>query len=129
MGSTLLFVLAVVACGLMLYAVSRMEPHWVSKDGRRCICRGQQLDAHGLPSSRWREYRVEIYGDEVDVRPRSRLSRGGRSSWHVVAKSDDPPARREVFLLRSVSEPGRQMLLRLPSNSRANRELERAISS
>ena len=128
---TLLFVLVLAVCALMLYVAARMEPHWASKDGHRCICRGQHIDQYGLPVGRWREYRVEIYDDgQLDVRPRSRFTRDRIASWwRVVGKSDDPPPRREIFLLRSVSEPHQQMALRLPSNSRANPVLEEAMKA
>lgn len=113
--------LAVIAALIaLLVAAVRMEPHWVSRDGRRFICKAQTVDDHGRTTSRWVEYRFRITDDgEVEGRRRSVV--GGRSLgvWEVRYRASDPPKRKAVFLLYPRREAGSLLALRLPARSRA----------
>ena len=110
-----LAVLVGAACIAMLVAASRMEPHWVSKDGQRFIARMQSLGMHDTPEGPWREMRVLVDGNSLIVG--SRGFRGARLRGHysVVAKSPDPPRKRAIYV---ISGP-QKALLRLPETSRA----------
>jgi hypothetical protein len=113
------FVIAVAICGGMMITAARMEPHWASKDGRRCICQGQVIDRHGLQQGRWSEYRVEVLDDgTVEAKRRGLLSRSGAWSGHVLPR-DDSAGKRVVFVLRTDDSRGDMLLLRLPRKSNA----------
>ena len=100
----------------------KIEPHHVSKDGRRILCNAQLLSQHGEQLTRWRETKVLILGDNRVVVEQRRFLRRRSGLWKVVAESDTPPRRRAVFLLRTVNPAdGPEMLaLRLPDSSRGN---------
>ena len=105
--------------GLVWYAF-RIEPHWVSKDGRRCICRGQRIDHHGATQDRWREYRADVLDDGVvSVRRRSLVSRGPGALFRVVSRGPDATRKRAVFVLRGYDNPDAYVLLRMPASSAA----------
>ena len=118
-------------CIGMLYLASRIEPHWVSKDGQRFICNGQVMDRHGLPRTAWREYRVEVRWDgSIATRRRSRWVRADARLWRMQARSDDPPKSKAVYLFgpdrRTAGDRGGPpdraddlMAVRLPVKSRA----------
>ena len=61
----------------------------------------------------------------IFARRRSRWTRRSEGVWRVAAKSDNPPKKREVYLLAS-AESGNtdQMAIRLPASSRAVAVLE-----
>ncbi len=92
----------VALLGGMYYAAFRVDPHWVSKDGRRFICHGQLVDHYGNTLQNWREYRFEVIDDKrIFGRRRSRWTRRAEGVWRVAAKSENPPKKREVYLLTS----------------------------
>ena len=110
----------------LYYVAFRVDPHWVSKDGRRFICHGQLIDNHGNTLQTWHEYRFEVIDNtRIMGRRRSPWAHRSQGVWRVAAKSDNPPKKREVFLLAS-TESGitDQMAIRLPSSSRAIHVLE-----
>lgn len=115
------FVLAIVVCALLMWAGFRMEPHWVSKDGRRFLCTARRLGPAGEPQSRWRETRVTINSARQVQVDEKRLMRRATSFWKVVSRSETPPRNREVFLLSGFDRVGAPatLALRLPKNSRA----------
>jgi hypothetical protein len=125
--SDLLWIVGFVAVLAGLYYVAfRVDPHWVSKDGRRFICHGQLIDNHGNTLQTWREYRFEVIDNtRIMGRRRSRWTHRSQGVWRIAARSDNPPKKREVFLLTS-AESGitDQMAIRLPSSSRAIHVLE-----
>ena len=49
---------AIVVCAGMFFIASRMEPHWVAKDGTRFITTSQLIDRFGQTIGRRREVRV-----------------------------------------------------------------------
>ena len=110
----------------LYYAAFRVDPHWVSKDGRRFICHGQVVDHYGNTVDNWREYRFAVLDHKrIFARRRSRWTRRSEGVWRVVAKSDTPPKRRAVYLLASAeSDNTDQMAIRLPASSRAVETLE-----
>jgi hypothetical protein len=115
MWSTLALIGAFAACGLMLWAASRIEPHWASKDGHRFTCRVQRLGQYDAPTGSWREMRAMVEGDGLVLTARGLRGRDLRGSYHVVAKSESPPKNREIYIC---SGPTR-VILRVPSSSRA----------
>jgi hypothetical protein len=132
MSDLLSLLTAVAIGGVLVWFALRMEPHWVSKDGRRFICRGQIMDRQGNVHGGWHEYRVQIIDEESDVpgdagAPRSRvdaarrsmLRRRRRDQWTVAARSQNPPRRKAVFLLHQLSDDQYMLALRLPAGSRA----------
>lgn len=118
-----LVVLAVLAA--MAWGAYRIEPHWVSRDGKRFLCMGQQLNDRHTPVGRWNEVRVAALPDGallVDQRRRVGRTRPGARVWHVVSRMPDAPRKKLVaYLLRGRNEDGVavQMLLRLPAKSKA----------
>lgn len=109
----------VVLVGLMILAF-RIEPHWVAKDGRRFICKGQLLDDRGNTQGGWHEYRFRIE-DSGHVEGRRRGLVGGRHAgvWAVRHRSDSPPRKKAIFLLHPVHGTGSLLAIRLPESSRA----------
>ncbi|MEX2626135.1 MAG: hypothetical protein WD225_04590 [Ilumatobacteraceae bacterium] len=128
-GSDLLTLLVVVVVGgALIWLAFRLEPHWVSKDGNRFICRGQLIDDHGITQGRWHEYRFRVTdAGEVAASRRSFVGRSGIGSWRVVARSDDPPRRKEVFLLHPARDADSMLAVRMPAGSRAVETLDRLI--
>ena len=120
------------ACGGLLFLASRIEPHWVAKDGRRFMTVGQDLDQFGLPAGRRRDVRVEVDPDEdaLLVRGRSML-RPSTGIWTVRAKSPKPPRGRVVYILKKVSGDSATdtMTLRLPANSKMIPRMEALLEA
>jgi hypothetical protein len=110
----------------LYYAAFRVDPHWVSKDGRRFICHGQLVDQFGNTLQNWHEFRFEVIDHKrIFARRRSRWTRRTEGVWRVAAKSENPPRKREVFLLASADSGNTdQMAIRLPASSRAIEVLE-----
>ena len=122
--------LAIAGCLLLAWLGFRIEPHWVSKDGRRFMCNAQRLTAGGDAQSRWRETRV-IVSNATQVRvDEKHFLRRTSTFWKVVSRSESPPRGREVFLLSGFDGGGAPALLalRLPKKSRAVTTLQGMIS-
>ncbi|MEN9504844.1 MAG: hypothetical protein RI958_770 [Actinomycetota bacterium] len=114
-------VLAIGAMAAMAWLGLRIEPHWVSKDGRRILCMGQVISPTGESITRWRETKVFLAaGRQVQVEQKRRLRRRS-SSWTIEAESAAPPRRRAVFVVRGHDIDGSpaMMALKMPANSRA----------
>ena len=125
------FALTLVGCVLLAWVGLRIEPHWVSKDGRRFMCNTQLLNAHGEQESRWRETRVILNNaNQVQV-DQKRFMRRTSTFWKVAGRSDTPPRGKEVFLLTGFDENGAPAMLavRLPKKSRAVAALEELSAS
>jgi len=99
----------------LIWLALQIEPHWVSKNGRRMIARVQPLGSRNEPEGRWREMRVLVDGSTVILSTRGLGSLGLRGEYQVQGKSPEPPRRRAIYILSGQ----RQLLLRIPSNSRA----------
>lgn len=112
-------VLAIAGCVGLVWLAYRIEPHWVSKDGHRFLCNAQQLSPQGTVEGRARETRVTVLPDGSIHLATKRYMRRRQSVWKLASKSDDPPRRREVYLLRHRDPAEGMVALRLPSNSRA----------
>ena len=121
---------AIAVCLLMAWLGFRIEPHWVSKDGRRFLCNAQHLTAKGEPQTRWRETRCVINNASQVQVDEKRFLRRTSTFWNVVSRSDSPPRGREVFLLSGHDGAGAPALLavRLPKKSRAVTALAGMIS-
>jgi hypothetical protein len=121
MTDVLLTVGFVAALALLYWLAHRMEPHWVAKDGQRFIAKACRLNDDGS-TGRWREARFTVTLDgDLDVRPRGIAPGGLRGSFGVVGRTANPPKKLQVYLLQGESE----LLLRVPSTSRAVPELDR----
>ena len=115
MWSTLALIGAFVACGLMLWAASRIEPHWASKDGGRFTCRVQRLAQHDVPVGSWREMRATASDGQMTLSARGLRGRDLRGSYAVVAKSPDPPKGKAIYICAGTD----RIILRVPASSKA----------
>lgn len=102
-------------CGGFFWLLSRYETHWVSKDGRRMIARVQTLGPGDQPEGTWKDVRIQVDGDHLVVSARGPRAWRMRGRYRPLAKSPNPPARREIYILQGDV----RILLRLPSTSRA----------
>src|SRR5215207_5076152 len=105
----------------MYYAAFRIEPHWVSKDGRRFLCNAQPVNASGQVEGRAKETKVIVLDDgALQLEQRRPMRRRVSEVWQMVGKSADPPRKREVYLLRHRDDVRAidLMAIRVPSQSR-----------
>jgi hypothetical protein len=139
MTSFLILIAVLAGCGLMLWASYKIEPHWVSKDGQRLICYGQNLSRNGEPEGRFREVRAARVNDSlIEIRHKARrdkpadtagllrnnvLSRKHipSSYWNVIGVSPEPPKGKVIFVLGGNHDPDQPPLLalRVPTKSKA----------
>jgi hypothetical protein len=106
----------------MYWAAFRIEPHWVSKDGKRFLCNAQAIGPHGEIEGRARETRVIVRDDGLlQLDQKRKMRRRITEVWLVTAKSPEPPRKRAVYLLTARGEvPGTgHLAIRLPESSRA----------
>jgi hypothetical protein len=112
-------VLVIGGCGLALWGASKIEPHWVSKDGRKFIASVQLIGKDG-GLSRPQEVRGAITDrGEVWLRSRRRIGRF-QGFWMMAGASPEPPRGKRVYLLRG--EP--DVALRVPTSSKLVERLE-----
>lgn len=118
-AADLLSAIAVVAALVgLLVLVTRIEPHWSSRDGHRFICRAQFVDERGTAHGRWHEYRFSIEVDgTIEARRRGLLGLPHRSRWRVVGRADGQLRSKLVYVLRS--ERNELLAIRLPESSRS----------
>jgi len=123
--------LGIAVCVGLLYFASQMEPHRVSKDGKRFLCTGQRLSPDGQTDGRKREVWITVLdGDQVQVDMKRRL-RHSLSHWSLEGKAPSPPKGKAVYVLRTVNEMGTldRLTIKLPSKSRAVPVLDQMISN
>lgn len=118
-ATDLLSALAVIAVLIgLLVAVTRIEPHWSSRDGLRFICCAQFVDERGTAHGRWHEYRFSVEADgTIEARRRGLFGLPHRSRWQIVGRADAPSGSRIVYALRS--ERNEMLAIRLPVSSRS----------
>jgi hypothetical protein len=119
MSSVLWFVGAVTVCIGMLVVARRIEPHWVAKDGMRFLTTSELVDRYGKVVGRRREVRAELLADgDLMITHRS-IVRSASSVCRIQAKSPNPPAGRQVYVLQAVppAADGSMLALRLPETS------------
>jgi hypothetical protein len=122
--------LAIAVCAGFLYVGYRIEPHHVSKDGRRFLCSGQWISGHGDSPGRRREVWVRVLsGGQIQVDVKKRMRRDV-TQWTVEGKAPEPPAKRAVYVLRSTSDLGmtQRMTIKVPSKSRVVPILDEALA-
>ncbi|MFM8856489.1 MAG: hypothetical protein ACKOI2_04665 [Actinomycetota bacterium] len=102
-------------CGTLFWLLTRLEPHWSSKDGRRMIARIQALGPQDNPEGTWKEVRILVDGDHLVVSARGPRAWKMRGRYRPIAKSPNPPTKREIYILQGET----RVLLRIPSTSRA----------
>jgi len=124
-------VLGIAVCVGLLYFASQMEPHRVSKDGKRFLCMGQRLSPDGQTDGRKREVWITVLdGDQVQVDMKRRL-RHSLSHWSLEGKAPSPPKGKSVYVLRTVNDMGTldRLTIKLPAKSRAVPVLDQMISN
>jgi hypothetical protein len=118
-GSILLDIASTIGflgvCGALFWLLSRHDPHWSSKDGRRMIARIQALGPQDRPEGTWKEVRLLVDGDHLVVSARGPRTWKMRGRYRPIGKSPNPPTKREIYILQGES----RVLLRVPSTSRA----------
>ena len=153
MTDFLLFALIVAICGLCWWASYRIEPHWVSKDGRRVVCYGQGLSNHGEPIGRWRETKLaKLNASTVEVRQKGlrtgpsaadlnqtklqlmsplKARQPAATFWNVVGVSPEPPRGKAVYLLGGSHGEGvpPMIAVRLPAKSKAIPMLDELLAN
>lgn len=124
---------SIALCVGLGWVAVKIEPHWVSRDGRRMLCMGQLLDHQGTPRGRWRETRVIIPTSGQLQVDQKRLLRRSTSYWSLEQQAPPPSgrSRKAVFLLRGHDPDGSAALLalKLPAKSRAVPVLQERLSS
>jgi hypothetical protein len=119
--SDLLWLLgAVVVCGGLFLLASRIEPHWVAKDGSRFLTTAQPIDRSGHNIGRKREVRVAFLNDGDLLVSRRSIVRTATGVWRIQARSPQPPRGRQVYLLRELppDPDGELLAIRVPAGSR-----------
>lgn len=79
------------------------------------IARAQTLGPGDQPDGTWKDVRVLVDGNHLIVSARGPRAFKMRGRYRPLAKSPNPPARREIYILQGDV----RILLRLPSTSRA----------
>lgn len=115
------FAVAIAVMVGMAWLGFRIEPHHVGREGRKILCMGQLLTAHGEPVTRWRETKLLVLGNGRVQAEQRRFLRRRSALWRVTAESDDPPRKRAVFLLRAhdAHAGGDLLAVKMPATSRA----------
>ncbi len=124
--------LAIAVCAGLIYLAFRLEPHHVSKDGRRFLATGRFISDHGEPAGGRREVWVSVTdGSQLLQIGVKRRMRHDLSQWTIEGKSPNPPPRRAVYVLRSVTAAGpiQRMTIQVPSKSRAVAILDEVLAS
>ena len=123
-------VLAIAVCAALFYVGYRIEPHRVSKDGRRFLCTGQWISASGDNEGRRREVWISVLPTgqlEVDVKKRLHHD---VTTWALEGKGSTPAPKRAAYVLRTLSEGATQrMILTMPAKSRAVTVLDGLLPS
>ncbi len=121
--------LAIALCAFVAWLGFLIEPHWVSRDGKRFLCNGQKLSVRGEPIGRWHETRV-IVGTRGQLQiDQKRFMRRTSSSWTLEGEAPARLRRKRVFLLRGHDDKGLAIMLalRMPASSRAVNTLEQLL--
>ena len=123
----LLLILFLAGCGFLIWLARRIEPHWVSKDGRQFTCRVADIVPGKGEVGGWVEARVAATGDDaltVAVKPkfiRVSWTRTPIRVMRVQGRADSDGSRLVVYLLTGET----QMALRVPKRSRAVATLDK----
>ena len=120
-------VIPVAVVAGLYYLSSRIDPHWVSRDGHSFLCNVEPITKQGASEGRPRETRVMVLPDGSLRLDRRRPMRKRLSEiWTIAGKSPNPPAERAVYVLNMLFDDGSagQLAVHLPANSRAVPVLE-----
>src|SRR4051794_26371976 len=124
-------VLGIGLCAGLIYLGYRIEPHRVSKDGKRFLCTGQRLAPGGDTDGRKREVWITVLdGGQLQVDIKRRMHHD-LSHWTLEGKAPNPPSGRAVYVLRTVNNLGAldRMAIRLPAKSKAVSVLDDVITN
>lgn len=123
-----LFVLGVFAvCGGMLWLSRRIEPHFVSRDGRRMLCMSQTVPRQMTDDfGKLRETRCTINADATVTVSTKVLGRRQHGCYRVAGRAAQDDPKKVHYLLRPCqqSADSNDMILRLPSSSKALDDLD-----
>jgi len=120
-------VLPIAACVGMWYLASRIEPHWVAKDGTRFVTTTQVVDGHGNAVGRRLEMRFAIQPDGTVLASRRGLVPTASQAFRVAARSSESARGRAIYLLDSIppDAEGKRVAVRVPADSRIVPTLDR----
>jgi hypothetical protein len=97
----------------------RVDPHFVSRNGERFLCLGQEVQADWELVGRPRETWVYVLDDGTLVLRQKRFLRKRRGQYRLIGRAPSPPKRKVVFLARSGDgDLGHYIALRLPDRSK-----------
>lgn len=122
--------LALAVCVAVSYLGYRIEPHHVNKDATRFLTTSQLIGVHGDNEGRRREAWIRVLADgQLQVDSKRRLHREV-THWTLEGKAPDPPARRQVYVLRTINNLGapQRMTIKLPAKSRAVNTLDELLA-
>lgn len=113
------FVLLIMAIVGLWWLGYRMEPHFISKDGRRMICTTQDITDPGRPG-RIREVRLSVIADGTLVATQKQGLRRRSSVWRVEGRGPDR-GKLAVFIAHESVDGGKgsTITIRVPLKSRA----------
>ena len=124
-------ILAIGVCAGLGYLGYHIEPHHVSKDGTRFLGSGQSISTDGDPGGRRREVWVKVLPGgrlQVDIKRRFRHD---VTHWWIEGNAPEPPPKRAVYVLRTVSDVGtiQRMTIKVPESSRAVSIMDEAMAN
>lgn len=124
-------ILGIGLCVGLIYFGYQLEPHRVSKDGRRFLCTGQRLSANGATDGRKREVWISVLdGGQIQVDVKRRM-RHDLSHWSLEGKAPSPPKGKAVYVLRTVNMEGQldRMAIKVPAKSKAVPVLDEVLAN
>ena len=106
----------------------RLDPHFVSRNGERFLCMGQEVQADWELIGRPRETWVYFIDDGALVLRQKRVFRRRSGVYQLIGRAPNPPKKKVVFLARSGDDTlGHYMALRMPANSKIIARLDSLV--
>jgi hypothetical protein len=96
----------------------RTDPHFVSRNGERFLCLGQEVQADWELVGKPRETWVYFMDDGMLLLRQKRGFRRRSGDYRLIGRLPDPPKKKAVYLARSGdADLGHYIALRLPATS------------